>query len=175
MNKKRSLSLAVFLAATLTTSVYADIMNAKFVSFDGGFTIDLPTNIDQGVRPVGSMSTDAATYTWNVNEGNFTVGFVNGIRGANDAFKVLNDLADTVSASLTKAGGTITERIEFNSSGHPGIQLRVKRDDGFSINRFLLVNDRLYILTVNWKRGAEGSRIRILDSFEVIDTKALIA
>ena len=175
MNKTRSLCLAVFFVAALSISANADIWNARFVSLDGGFSIDLPTSIDQGVRPVGSMSTGAATYTWKVPEGDFTVGFVNEIRGANDAFLVLNELADTVSASIAKAGGTLTERIEFNSSGNPGIQLKIARSDSFSINRFILVNDRLYILSVNWKEGTESSRVRILDSFEVIDTKALIA
>ena len=167
--------LAVFLAAAFNIPALGQIVDAKFVSYEGGFTIDLPSTIDQGVRPVANMSHGAATYSWKLPDGNFTIGFVDGIRPYQDGFDVLNELSDKVTLSLSKTGGKITERIEFNYDGHPGIQITVNRGDHPSINRFILAGNRLYTLVADHGPGSGNIWLRVMDSFEIIDAKALIA
>lgn len=179
MNKKRGLVSAVLVAAVFAVSAFAqkaDVINAKFVSVDGGFMIDLPSNIDTGVRPVGNLDTGAGTYTWHVPEGAFTIGFVDGIRAEDKSFAVLNEFANSVTATQAKAGGKVTERVEFSHNGNAGIQLRIKRGEAFALNRFILVKNRLYIITADFPRaGGEPAVTAILDSFEVIDSRSLIA
>jgi hypothetical protein len=178
MNKRRGLVTAVLVAAFAVSAFAqkADVVNAKFVSVDGGFMIDLPGSIDTGVRPVGSLDTGAGTFTWHVPEGRFTVGYVDGIRGEDKSFAVLNEFADSVTATQTKGGGKITERTEFSYNGSAGIQLRIRRGEAFAVNRFILVKNRLYIITADFPRAdGEPAVNAILDSFEVIDSRSLVA
>jgi hypothetical protein len=172
---KKGLYLAFFLTAAFSISAPGQIVDAKFVSYEGGFTIDLPSTIDQGVRPVGNISHGAATYSWKLPDGDFTIGFVDGIRPYQDGFDVLNELSDKVTLSLSKTGAKITERIEFNYDGHPGIQVTVNRGKGPSINRFILAGNRLYTLVADHRPDSGKIWLRVMDSFEIIDAKALIA
>ena len=138
--------------------------------------IELPSDANSGVLPIGSLSSGAGSYTWKVPEGKITVSFVEGFHGFNDGFAVVNDFADSVTASLNKTDGSVTERTEFSFNGHPGLELRIKRNAGCSINRFILAGDRLYILTGNFARDDNDFRIlEILDTFQTMDHGNLIA
>ena len=179
MSNKRSLAAAVALTVVLGIPVSAqrsDIIGARFVSVQAGFSIDLPSSADDGVLPIGSASTEAGTYIWKRPEGNFTVGFVDGIPGFTDGFAVLNEFADSVTANQLKAGSKVSERMEFSSNGYPGVELRIKRKTGFAVNRCVLVRKRLYILTADFAEGENESVIlSILDSFQPIDRYLLVA
>ena len=176
---KRSFVSAVLFTAALSVSVFsqtARLVDAKFVSHDGGFAIDLPSRMDGGVRPIGDLNGGAGTYSWNVPEGSFTVGFVEGLQVTGDSFRVLNDFADRVILTQSKTGGKTMERVEFSFDGNPGVQLRIRRGKINAINRFILVKSRLYILTANFD-GPDGEDdvTAILDSFEVLENRSLIA
>src|SRR5437763_15317497 len=96
---KRSFVSTVLFTVALSVSVFpqtARVISAKLVSQDGGFAIDLPSRMDGGVLPVGDLNGGAGTYSWNVPEGSFTVGFVEGLHVTGDSFRVLNDFADRV-------------------------------------------------------------------------------
>ena len=163
------------LASCFPSFAQAQVVNIKFVSIDGGFAIDLPSNVDEGVRPVGSLSSGAATFSWRISEGNFTVGFVDGVRSSGDGYLALNVLADAVARSRGRADAKVVDRAEFTFYGNPGIELKLMRNAMRSINRFILVKDRLYILTVDFPANRTETAIEgILDSFELIDGRALI-
>jgi hypothetical protein len=173
-----------FLAAAAAVLVFSstgfaqDVVPAKFVSIDGGFRIDMPSRVDESIRPIGSMSAGAGSFSWRVREGDFTVGFVEGISvPPNEGFAKLNDLAATVDETLARSGAKLIEKCEFSFDGYPGIELRVERPGGIrAINRFILAGRRLYILTADFP-AAENEAVprKILDSFEITDSKALIA
>lgn len=174
-----------YLAAVLAALVFSvgafaqgEVVRAKFVSIDGGFAIDLPNRIDESIRPVGSMSAGAGSFTWRVAEGTFTIGFVDGVSAKpGDGFSKLNDLAASVDAVQSRLGGKLIDRSEFSFDGYPGTELRIERPDGVrAIIRFILVGQRLYILTADWPAVKdEIVPRRILDSFELTDSRALIA
>jgi hypothetical protein len=179
MFNRRTVPSAVFFAVLFATCVYgqrAELMNTRFVSPDGGFKIELPSEASHGVLPVGNLSNEAGSYTWKIPEGKITISFVEGIHGFNDGFEVVNDFGDSVTASLVKTEGKVMERTEFSFDGHPGLELRIKRNSGSSINRFILVGDRLYILTANFTRDDNDFRLlQILDTFQTMDHGSLIA
>jgi len=176
---KRSFVSAVLFTAALSVSVFSQtssLVSAKFVSRDGGFAIDLPSNMDGGVRPVGDLNGGAGTYSWNVPDGSFTVGFVEGMHVSGDSFSVLNDFADRVTGSQSRTGGKIIERIEFSLDGDPGIQLKIRRGKINAINRFILARNRLYVLTADFDDSdGDDSVTAILDSFELLENRSLIA
>jgi hypothetical protein len=173
MFKRRMILAAasfVVLSALSVVCQSADIAKTRFVSTNGRFTIDLPAEANDEVLPVGSATDGAATYTWTLPEGKISISFVEGIRGFSDGYVVVNDLADSVTASQLKAGGKVIERIEFSDKGHPGLELRLGRRSGSAVNRFILVRNRLYILTVNPTAEDNMSRmIEILDSFRALE------
>jgi hypothetical protein len=183
MINNRRLFAAVLLAAVWSLAVYAQdnsgkIVTVKFVSVDGGFKIDLPNTIDESIRPVGSMSSGAGSFTWRVPEGTFTVGYVEGVSVVpGEGFRALNELAAAAEAAQAKAGAKIVDKCEFSLDGAPGIELRAERPAGIrSINRFILAGGRLFILTADWPSTSDGrSAKKILDSFELADTRALTA
>jgi hypothetical protein len=153
-------------------------VRSKFVSLDGGFTIDLPSRTETSIEPTGSLSSSASTFTWKNDKGNFTIGFVDGISAPpRDRFSALDTLADTVAATQKNSGSKVVDRCAFSFDGYPGVELRVERPGGArSVNRFILVGRRLYILTADWPAAKDGAAaLQILDSFELIDAKSLIA
>ena len=164
--------------ATLAQAGSARFVPAKFVSIDGGFSIDLPNRTDASVRPIESVSMGAGTFTWHLPEGTFTVGFVEGISVLPaEGFRVLNELAAASEAAQAKTGAKVIDRCEFSFDGFPGIELRTERLGGVrSINRFILVGQKLYVIAADWSvSGNEKSVKKILDSFELADPKSLIA
>ena len=180
---KRSVFAAVLFAAVCASTAFGQsdtgrFVRSRFVSFDGGFTVDLPSRTDNSIERVGSIFSGASTFSWRYDKGNFTIGYVDDIPAIpGNGFRPLNDLADTVAATLAKTGGKVVDRCPFSFNGYPGIELRIDRRAGSgSINRFILVGHRLYILTADWPlEGSEAASRQVLDSFDLIDTKALVA
>jgi hypothetical protein len=174
---------AVLFAAACSFTAFAQdapgkFVRSKFVSLDGGFTIDLPSKTDAAIEPTGSLSAGAGTFSWKNDMGSFTVGFVDGISAPpEEGFAALNQLAESVTSTQSSSGSKVVHRSPFSFGGHPGIELRVERPNGArAINRFILVGRRLYVLTADWPASKDEPAARlILDSFEPIDTKALIA
>ena len=183
MLNNRRLYAAALLAAVWSLAVFAQdssakIVRAKFVSVDGGFKIDLPNTINESIRPVGSISSGAGSYTWRVAEGTFTVGYVEGVSVVpSEGFRALNELAAAAEAAQQKAGAKVVDECEFSLDGAPGIELRAERPAGVrAINRFILAGGRLYILTADWPASANESSVRkILDSFELTNGRELLA
>lgn len=174
-----------YLAAVLAAFIFSsgllaqpEIVPAKFISVDGGFVIDLPNRTDESIRPIESVTTGAGSFTWRLAEGSFTVGFVEGVSTApREGFAKLNELAARVAAVQGRSGARVIDRCEFSFDGYPGIELRIERPGGVrAINRFILVGQRLYVLTADWPAAVnEAAPRRILDSFELNDNKVLTA
>jgi hypothetical protein len=183
MLNNRSIIAAVLFAAVCSFTAFAQdgtgkFVRSKFVSLDGGFTVDLPSRTDTSIEPAGILSAGAATFSWKNNKGNFTIGFVDGVAAPpKDGFIALNSLADTVAETQKISASKVVDRCAFSFDGYPGIELRVERSGGArAINRFILVGRRLYILTADWPATKDEAAARqILDSFELIDAKSLIA
>jgi|GEM_PF-5133955 len=188
MLNNRSLLTAVLFAVVCSLAASAQKVDSssgggsirsKFTSLDGGFTIDLPSKTDDRVETVGNISSGGAgTFMWRNEKGNFAIGFVDGISSLpGEGFSALNGLADTVTAAQDNLGSRVIDRCPFSFGGYPGVELRIQRSGGKrAINRFILVGHRLYILTADWPdREDENLRRGVLDSFELIDAKALVA
>ena len=66
MSKKICVVMTVLLAVACSVSSFGQT-KAKFVSQDGGFTIDLPREGYQGVEPIGDVNSGSGTYAWHLN------------------------------------------------------------------------------------------------------------
>lgn len=183
MLNNRSFIAAVLFAAVCSFTAFAQdgtgkFVRSKFVSLDGGFTVDLPSKTDTSIQPIGILSSGAATFSWKNDKGNFTIGFVDGIAAPpKDGFIALNKLADTVAETQKISASKVVDRCAFSFDGYPGVELRVQRSGGArAINRFILVGRRLYILAADWPGAKDEAAVRqVLDSFQLIDAKSLVA
>jgi hypothetical protein len=174
MQKKLCLLLAVLLAAVFSISLSAQT-KAKFVSQDGGFTIDLPREGYQGVEPVGDLTSGAGTYAWVTDDGQFSVSYLEGVFSMQTADQSLDSLANVIVGSPANRKAKILERHRFVIAGNPVIELRIQRPEGLAINRLIMVKRRLYVLTADWVKGDGTAPAQILDSFQLFDSKMLIA
>lgn len=174
MHSKICLLVAVLLAAFCSVSVVGQT-KAKFVSQDGGFTIDLPSEGYQGVEPVGDLNSGSGTYAWVTEAGQFSVSYVEGAFPMRTAAESINTLADVILKSPANRQSTILSRKQFVVDGNPVIELRIKRPQGSAINRLFMVKRRLFVITADWVDGDGKDAAGILDSFELIDGRKLIA
>ena len=174
MHSKICLLVAVLLAAFCSVSVVGQT-KAKFVSQDGGFTIDLPSEGYQGVEPVGDLNSGSGTYAWVTEAGQFSVSYVEGACSMRTATDSLNTLADVILKSPANRQATLLSRKQFVSNGNTVIELRIKRPQGSAINRLVVVKRRLFVITADWVDGDGENAAAILDSFELIDSRQLIA
>lgn len=177
MHYKRSFFLAVLITAVCSGPLFAQATaKAKFVSQDGGFAIDLPRNTSVGLQPIGIVAIGANSYEWETAEGRFTVSYIEGSFPPDEGASTLNSLAHAVISEQRTAGGKLTARREFEFDGNPAIELQIDRPDTRAINRFILVKNKLYVLTGDVPQDSDGkAAARILDSFELIDSATLIA
>ena len=148
---------------------------AKFVSPDGGFTIELPKEGLQGVDPVGDLNSGAGSYAWITDDGQFSISYLEKAFPVLNANESLKALADVILKSPLNRAATIVSRRQFEKGGNPTIELRLKRPGGSAINRLIVVKGRLYVLTADWVDGDGAAAISALDSFQLVDRSSLIA
>ena len=171
---KICLLTAILLIAFCSVSTSGQT-KAKFVSQDGGFTIDLPREGYQGIEPVGDLTSGAGTYAWVTDDGQFSVSYLEGAFSIQNADASLNTLADTIINSAINRQSQILSRRRFVSNGDPVVELKIKRPQGFAINRLVMFKRRLFVITADWNDGDGKAAADILDSFTVVDGRSLIA
>lgn len=174
MHQKTCLLMAVLLAAVCSVSMFGQT-KAKFVSQDGGFTIDLPREGYQGVEPVADFNSGSGTYAWMTDDGQFSVSYVEGDFPIMTAGDSLNTLADVILRSAANQRVTLLSRKQFVVDGNPVIELRIKREQGSAINRLVMVKHRLFVITADWSDGDGKNASDILESFKIVDSRLLIA
>jgi hypothetical protein len=174
MQRKICLLSAVLLTAVFSVSIAAQT-KAKFVSQDGGFTIDLPREGYQGVEPVGDLNSGAGTYAWVTDAGQFSVSYVEGAFSIRSSAQSLDQLADLILRSPANQHSTLISRRQFVSDGNPVVELRIKRPQGSAINRLVMVKRRLFVITADWVEGDGKNAATILDSFELLDARSMVA
>ena len=166
--------MAVLLAAVCSVSLYGQT-RAKFVSQDGGFTIDLPREGLQGIEPVGDLTSGAGSYAWVTDQGQFSVSYLEGAFSIQSADGSLAKLADVIANSPVNRQAKILSRRTFVIDGNPVVELKIQRAGGSAINRLIMVKRRLYVLTADWIEGDGAAAEGVLNSFQLVDSKALIA
>jgi hypothetical protein len=171
---KKFLLLAVILAAVCSISLSGQT-KAKFVSQDGGFTIDLPKDGYQGVEPIGDLTSGAGSYAWVTDDGQFSVSYLEGAFSIQNADGSLAKLADVILNSPVNKQAKVLSLRSFVVDGYPVVELKIKRAGGSAINRLIMVKRRLYVLTADWIEGDGSAASNILDSFQLVDAKTQIA
>ena len=167
--------MAVLLASVCSVSLFGQT-KARFVSQDGGFSIDLPREGFEGAQPISDLSSGAGSFAWATENGRFTVSYVGHAFPIDHSDSSLTALADAVAAGQSDTQAKVIGRRAFNLSGNPAIELRIERRGASAINRFILVKNILYVLTVDWVQGQNGKMAeKILDSFELVDEKEIVA
>ena len=174
MSKKICVVMTVLLAVACSVSSFGQT-KAKFVSQDGGFTIDLPREGYQGVEPIGDVNSGSGTYAWVTDDGQFSVSYLEGAFSIQSAERSLDSLADLIISSPANRQSTILSRRKLVADGNTIIELRIKRPTGSAINRLVMVKRRLYVITADWLEGSGLNSERVLDSFELVDGRSLIA
>src|SRR2546423_8523005 len=138
MHKKICLIVAVLLAAVCSSPLFGQT-KARFISLDGGFSIDLPKDEYEGLDPVGNISSGAGSFSWHTDSGLFTVSFVEGAFPIDQAGLSLNALADAVAGGQTQMKSKVIGRRQFTLNGNPAVEIRIRRATGSAINRFVMV------------------------------------
>ena len=174
MQTKICLLSAVLLTAVLSISTTAQT-KAKFVSQDGGFTIDLPREGYQGVEPVGDLNSGSGTYAWVTDDGQFSVSYVEGAFSIRTANESLDRLADMILKSPANQRSALISRRQFVSNGNPVVELRIRRPQGSAINRLIMVKRPLFVITADWIECDCRNAAAILDSFELVDARSMVA
>jgi len=166
--------MAVIVAVACAVGAFGQT-KAKFVSQDGGFTIDLPREGYQGLEPIGDVNSGAGTYAWVTDDGQFSVSYLEGAFSIQSAESSLEKLADVIISSPANRQATILSRQKFVTNGNLMIELRIKRPTGTAINRLVMVKRRLYVITADWTEGNGNNAEQVLNSFELVDRRGLTA
>lgn len=193
MSTLKNLSLAVAIIFILSGFTIAQILTVGglnsssanktqtgFVSVEGEFSINLPANISSfsAPNPVAGVSKNERQFAWDTPQGYFMVSFFDLYDKPDNPKIYLADRVDNFIAQIVSEGGAFISKKELSLNGNSGLEMVVKLRDGKTtgINRFYLVNSRVYILTTGWGEGKDGkAQLAILDSFKLIDGKAIIA
>jgi hypothetical protein len=151
---------------------------AEFVSVEGEFAIALPEQAvgSRSVEPLEGKTKGGRQFFWQVSEGYFTAGYVE-LYSAEDGKRVIETTtADSIEQVLSEGGKLISKK-ELSRQGNFALEVILRLPNAvIVIGRHFVVKKRIYTLTSGWKEGESGSeQIKILDSFKLIDAKAIIA
>ena len=174
MHRKKFVLVAVLLAAVSSVSLFGQT-RAKFVSQDGGFTIDLPREGLQGIEPIGDLTSGSGSYAWVTEDGQFSVSYLEDAFSMRDADGSLAKLADVIVNSPANRQAKIMGRRSFVADGNQVLELKIKRPGGWAINRLIMVKRRLFVLTADWTDGDGSPAQTVLDSLQLVDSKSFIA
>jgi hypothetical protein len=163
-----------------STSKRTNKSQRDFVSLEGEFTINLPSNISglNSLEPMEGIRKEGLELTWIVPEGKFEVGFYNRIESSQNAKQVLEGAAARVTDILLNyGGGKLISKKEIKFNENLGLEFRIGFVDfSTKLLRFYLVKDKIYTLSTSWEKDKdEIVQLKILDSFRLVDGKALLA
>lgn len=149
-----------------------------FSSIDGGFTINLPSNISkfEGIDPVPNVSKGGNRFIWTANGMFFNLGYLDRILEPGQGAKLLDQMAAEYIASMQAKNSSLVRREEYFVDGYRGVAVTMSNGIGTGQLRYLLVKERLFILVTAWPATQDGAReVKILESFRLLDGPAIIA
>jgi hypothetical protein len=150
-----------------------------FSSSEGRFKIGLPPRAaDKPESYDGSKGhIETTRYKWFVlNHGQYQVSYSDSDRileNATDNKRIFDNLRDLL---LSKGAGHLEGDLQLKLAGHPGREIRIKDGSGINIQRFYLVGQRMYTVSVFVPSRLEcalQSVVKVLDSFELVEDKLL--
>ncbi len=151
----------------------------NFVSVEGEFSIDLPPGLNgfSPIDPVEGESRGGSQYRWNIPQGFFMLGFVDHLAAPKNPKAFLELTGNNFIESMTNRGGILISRRELSLGDNVGLEIKMKlNEELIGVNRHYIVKNRIYTLTSGWKENESGEQqLKILDSFKLIDGKAIIA
>jgi hypothetical protein len=149
-----------------------------FVSIDGEFSINLPSNVS-GYRPLESKegaSKGGNEFSWKTPTGSFLIAFADLIISPESSKTLLETTGNLFIEKTAKMGGALISKKEITIDNNRGLEIRMQLNGGVGISRLYLVKNRLYSLVTAWKNGEDGElQLKILNSFKLIDGKAIVA
>ena len=173
-----SLSLAQGPPPVAGGSKVSQTAPSTFLSLDGGFSVDLPIYLSafEGIRPIPNVSNGGSKYTWKGSAGYFTIAFVTPLNIQTDLKAYLKEADERSIAKLSKLGASVISRTETDVDGFPASDIKFSADGGTYLSRSINAREKYYVLTTYWKENEDGSaRLKILDSFKLIDSKSILA
>jgi hypothetical protein len=149
-----------------------------FSPTEGRFKIGLPPR--EAEKPEsydGSKGhIETTRYKWFVlNHGQYQVSYSDSDRileNAADNERIFDNLRDL----LLSKGGHLEGDLELKLAGHPGREIKIKDGSGINVQRFYLVGQRMYTVSVFVPSKLEcalDSALKVLVSFELAEEKLL--
>lgn len=143
-----------------------------FTSEEGRFTISLPSNPPQQPHSFDTQGGhyESNKYGWFTNIGMYNVSYLDMPKVSDDPTnsKILFDrLRDSL---LAKGNGRLKSDRDISLENKPGREIKIESSKGIYLQRFYLVNQRIYDLNVflpNSIRSKESEAIKIFDSFKL--------
>lgn len=156
----------------------------EFVSTEGGFKVRMPGVPSEVSFPIEDKSGGAVAHFHNLitNTAEYAVGytiFARDLETLQPSKVTLDGIRDR---ALARENGKLLSEEDITAAGHPGRSLVIEVSDGIFRDRYFLVGNRLYTVTVFTPKviarsnaGTEGIRTaqesvakRFLDSFSLL-------
>ena len=157
------------------------ITEKTFVSIEDEFAVSLSEQSDS-VERIPSSNTNVVKwlnrYKWKTPQTVYTVVVSYFIRDftSEEIPTALRQGADFSINSLAEIGGKLISRKEISLDGAPGTEIKMSLPNRILIDRDFLVKNRLYSIRTSWSPAEDGTeQLKILDSFKLIDGKAVVA
>lgn len=196
MSPQRLISATLFLALAITTSTYAQDPPApatdfvfeqwkEFLSNDGGFKVSMPGIPTETSQPVDTKpgAPLAHFHALTTKTAEYTVGFTTFARDLESMQSSRVTLAGIRDRILVKESGKLLSETDVSLEGHPGRALVIEVNDGMFRDRYYLVRNRLYTISVftptvkgvspgdavGIRKAQETIAERFLDSFKLLN------
>lgn len=170
-------------AQTLSTTPGTTAKKPEFISTYGNFSIDLPekTMISKGFRESDETGAGVGMiYAWEFENVVYTVSYLDSAAAkenftAREENKFLNDLNEGVRKTVRNYQGQILFEKPISSDGVAGTEIQATVGTGKLITRNYHINHKGYSTqAVFLDPKEEAKALKILDSFKIIDGRALV-
>ncbi|MDT4967097.1 MAG: hypothetical protein QOJ64_1834 [Acidobacteriota bacterium] len=156
----------------------------EFVPNEGGFKVRMPGVPSEVSQPIGSKPGSAVGHFYNLitKTAEYVVGytiFARDLETLQPGNVTLDGIRDRM---LVRESGKLLSEQDISAAGHPGRSLVIEVSDGIFRDRYFLVGNRLYTVTVftskvkarsdvdtaGIRRAQESVANRFLDSFSLL-------
>lgn len=144
----------------------------KFVSMEGGFSVDLPEQKDDrtDLTYLFMRGKDDGSFTWRNQQRTISILCFNEIFKPTDAKEILKEYIERGTSSSPTSQATLLSKKDFKLFGNPGIELKWKFPTTTVLTRTVMATNRLCVLRAGWPEPDGGAeQIRVLDSFQFVD------
>ncbi len=183
MSFRKITSIALFLLATFSASLFAQTNSPQFISVYGNFRIELSENpnLTRGLRNEDAPDKGAGMiYAWESENVVYTVLYLDPLEATDNVTaieqaKKFEEINQNVRETIKKYNGMIIFERPLPLDADPGMEIQAAIGTGKMIARNFQVGQRSYSLQAVLRDLNDGRKaLKVLDSFKLIDGRASV-